>query len=75
MGAFKSTNQKVIPLVISEINLGKNIRLSSFGAIREGLATKPNGFDPRKILGPDREGIKQTVQSKMKLLRRSEKAA
>jgi len=48
--------------------------LSFVGAIREVLTTKPEEFDPRKILGPGREAIKKTVQSKMKLFGSSGKA-
>jgi len=43
--------------------------------LREILTTKPEEFDPRKILGPGREAIKQTVRSKMKLFGSSGKAA
>lgn len=44
-----------------------DLRLSFIGAIREVFATKPEEFDPRKILGPGREAIKETVQLKMRL--------
>ena len=67
--------QKAIGLGISKINIDTDLRLSFVGALREVLATKPDEFDPRKILGPGREAIKQTVQSKMKLFASSGKAA
>ena len=67
--------QKAIALGISKINIDTDLRLSFVGALREILTTKPDEFDPRKILGPGREAIKQTVQSKMKLLGSSGKAA
>jgi fructose-bisphosphate aldolase class II len=66
--------QKAIPLGISKINIDTDLRLSFVGAIREVLATKPDEFDPRKILGPGREAIRQTVQSKMRLFGSSGKA-
>jgi fructose-bisphosphate aldolase class II len=66
--------QKAISLGICKINIDTDLRLSFVGAIREVLTTKPEEFDPRKILGPAREAIKQTVQSKMKLFRSSGKA-
>lgn len=59
--------QKAISLGISKINIDTDLRLSFIGALREVLVTKPEEFDPRKILGPGREAIKQTVQSKMRL--------
>jgi len=67
--------QKAISLGISKINIDTDLRLSFVGALREILTTKPDEFDPRKILGPGREAIKQTVQSKMKLFGSSGKAA
>jgi len=67
--------KKAIGLGISKINIDTDLRLSFVGALREILTTKPDEFDPRKILGPGREAIKQTVQSKMKLFGSSGKAA
>jgi len=67
--------QKAIGLGISKINIDTDLRLSFVGALREILTTKPDEFDPRKILGPGREAIKQTVQSKMRLFGSSGKAA
>jgi len=66
--------QKAIALGISKINIDTDLRLSFVGALREILATKPDEFDPRKILGPGREAIKQTVQSKMRLFGSSGRA-
>jgi fructose-bisphosphate aldolase class II len=66
--------QKAIGLGICKINIDTDLRLSFVGALRETLTTKPEEFDPRKILGPGREAIKQTVQSKMKLFGSSGKA-
>jgi len=59
--------QRAISLGICKINIDTDLRLSFVGAIREVLTTKPEEFDPRKIIGPGREAIKQTVQSKMRL--------
>jgi fructose-bisphosphate aldolase class II len=66
--------QKAILLGISKINIDTDLRLSFILALREVLATKPEEFDPRKILGPGREAIQRTVQSKMKLFGSSGKA-
>jgi fructose-bisphosphate aldolase class II len=67
--------QKAVSLGIAKINIDTDLRLSFVGAIREVLTNKPEEFDPRKILGPGREAIKQTVQSKMRLFGSSGKAA
>jgi fructose-bisphosphate aldolase class II len=67
--------QTAISLGIAKINIDTDLRLSFIGAIREVLMNKPEEFDPRKILGPGREAIKQTVQSKMRLFGSSGKAS
>jgi fructose-bisphosphate aldolase class II len=67
--------QKAIALGICKINIDTDLRLSFVSALREILTTKPEEFDPRKILGPGREAIKETVQSKMRLFGSSGKAA
>jgi fructose-bisphosphate aldolase class II len=67
--------QTAVYLGIAKINIDTDLRLSFIGAIREVLMNKPEEFDPRKILGPGREAIKQTVQSKMRLFGSSGKAA
>ena len=43
-------------------------------SIREVLATQPKEFDPRKILGPAREAIKNVVKTKMELFGSAGKA-
>jgi fructose-bisphosphate aldolase class II len=67
--------QKAISLGISKINIDTDLRLSFVAALREMFVTKPEEFDPRKILGPGREAIQRTVQSKMRLFGSSGKAA
>jgi len=67
--------QKAISLGISKINIDTDLRLSFVAALREMLVTKPEEFDPRKILGPGREAIQRTVQLKMRLFGSSGKAA
>jgi fructose-bisphosphate aldolase class II len=66
--------QKAVSSGICKINIDTDLRLSFVGAIREVLTTQPEEFDPRKILGPGREAMKQTVQSKMRLFGSSGKA-
>ncbi len=66
--------QKGIPLGICKINIDTDLRLSFVSGIREVLSTKPDEFDPRKILGPGRDEIIRTVQSKMRLFASSGRA-
>jgi fructose-bisphosphate aldolase class II len=42
--------------------------------VREVLANQPREFDPRKILGPAKEAMKEVVRGKMRLFGSSGKA-
>jgi fructose-bisphosphate aldolase class II len=66
--------KKAISLGISKINIDTDLRLAFTATIREVLTTKPKEFDPRKILGPAKEAMKEVVKSKMRLFESSEKA-
>ncbi len=66
--------KKAISLGISKINIDTDLRLAFTATIREVLATKPKEFDPRKILGPAKEAMKEVVKSKMRLFGSSGKA-
>jgi len=67
--------QKAISLGIAKINIDTDLRLAWTAAVREVLANSPKEFDPRKILGPAKETMKQVVKSKMKLFGSTGKAA
>jgi len=66
--------KKAISLGISKINIDTDLRLAFTATIREVLSTKPTEFDPRKILGPAKEAMKEVVKSKMRLFGSSGKA-
>ena len=66
--------QKAISLGIAKINIDTDLRLAWTATVREVLANSPKEFDPRKILGPAKEAMKQVVKSKMKLFGSSGKA-
>ncbi len=59
--------KRAISLGISKINIDTDLRLAFTGAVREVLATSPTQYDPRKILGPAKEAIKEVVKGKIKL--------
>ena len=67
--------QKAISLGIAKINIDTDLRLALTAAVREVLANSPKEFDPRKILGPAKEAMKQVVKGKMKLFGSTEKTA
>jgi fructose-bisphosphate aldolase class II len=66
--------RRAISLGICKINIDTDIRLALMTSVREVLATQPKEFDPRKILGPAREAIKEVVRAKMRLFGSAGKA-
>ncbi len=59
--------KKAVSLGIAKINIDTDLRLAFTSAVREILATSPKEFDPRKILGPAKETVKEVVKAKMRL--------
>lgn len=66
--------QEAISMGIAKINIDTDLRLAFTAAVREVLANSPKEFDPRKILGPAKEAMKQVIKGKMRLFGSSGKA-
>jgi fructose-bisphosphate aldolase class II len=66
--------KKAIALGITKINIDTDLRLAFTATLREVLANSPKEFDPRKILGPAKEAVKEVVKGKMRLFGSSGKA-
>jgi fructose-bisphosphate aldolase class II len=66
--------QKAISLGIAKINIDTDLRLAFTATVREVLAKSPKEFDPRKILGPAKDAIREVVKGKMRLFGSSGKA-
>lgn len=66
--------EKAISLGISKINIDTDLRLAFTATVREILMNSPREFDPRKILGPAKEAMKEIVKGKMRLFGSSGKA-
>jgi fructose-bisphosphate aldolase class II len=73
-GVSDENIRQAIELGIAKINIDTDLRLAFTATVREVLATKPKQFDPRKILGPAREAMKEVVRGKMRLFGSSGKA-
>lgn len=73
-GVPNESISEAVKLGIAKVNIDTDLRLAFTGAVRKVLADKPEAFDPRKILGPARDLIKDVVKRKMKLLGSSGKA-
>jgi len=59
---------------INKVNTDTDLRIATVGAIREVLAKHPEEIDPRKILGPARDAMKEVVKQRIKLLGSAGKA-
>jgi fructose-bisphosphate aldolase class II len=66
--------KKVIAMGITKINIDTDLRLAFTATVREVLANSPKEFDPRKILGPTKEAMKEVVKAKIRLFGSSGKA-
>ncbi len=67
--------KKAISLGISKINIDTDLRLAFTSTLREVLSTSPKEYDPRKILGPAREAVKEVVKDKMRIFESSGKSS
>jgi len=67
IGVPEETIKKAISFGIAKINIDTDLRLAFAASIREFLAENPKEFDPRKILSPAREAVKEQVKQKIKL--------
>jgi len=66
--------RRAISLGITKINIDTDLRLAFTATVREVLANSPKEFDPRKILGPAKDAMKEVVKGKMLLFGSSGKA-
>jgi len=65
---------KAISLGIAKINIDTDLRLAFTATVREALTNSPKNFDPRKILGPAKNAMKEVAEGKMRLFGSSGKA-
>lgn len=66
--------KKAVEIGVQKINIDTEIRQAFTTGIKKVMAEKPNEFDPRKLLGPSKEAMKEVVKSKMRLFGSSQKA-
>lgn len=58
---------KAVSLGICKVNIDTQLRQAFVGGVRKILAEKPNEIDPRKVLAPAKEAMKEVVKDKMRL--------
>jgi fructose-bisphosphate aldolase class II len=59
---------------IAKVNIDTDLRLAFTTAVREVLNSNPKEFDPRKILGPAKDLMKQIAKHRMEVLGSAGKA-
>jgi fructose-bisphosphate aldolase class II len=74
VGIHEEDVRKAVGQGIAKINTDTDLRLGFTAAIREILRDKPGEFDPRKILGPAREQMKELVKERIALFGSAGKA-
>jgi len=73
-GVAEDQLQQAIKLGIAKINIDTDLRLAFTATVREVLTNSPKEFDPRKILGPAKDAMKEVAKGKMRLFASSGKA-
>ena len=66
-GIHEDDVRKAVTHGIAKINTDTDLRLAFSVAVREVLGAKPKEFDPRKILGPARDLMREVVAERMKV--------
>ncbi|HEY8449801.1 MAG TPA: class II fructose-1,6-bisphosphate aldolase [Bacillota bacterium] len=66
--------RRAIELGVSKINIDTELRHAFVTAARRVLERHPDEIDPRKILGPGRDAMREKVREKMRLFGSSGKA-
>ena len=59
--------EKAVSLGINKINIDTDLRVAFSSAIKDFLKENPENIDPRKILGPARNAMKEVIKQKMHL--------
>jgi fructose-bisphosphate aldolase, class II len=73
-GVSEDQLKQAITFGIAKINIDTDLRLAFMATVREVLTNSPKEFDPRKILGPAKDAMKEVAKGKMRLFGSSGKA-
>lgn len=73
-GVSDAAIAQAVKLGINKINVDSDLRIAFTAAVRETLLNDRKAFDPRKILGPAKELMKEVVKHKMELFGSAGKA-
>lgn len=66
-GVPASSIEKAVSAGINKINIDTDLRIAFTDAVKDFIRENPDSIDPRKILGPAKEAMKQVIIEKMHL--------
>lgn len=73
-GIHEDDVRKAVKHGIAKINTDTDLRLAFTTRVREVLKNKPGEFDPRKILGPARDEMRDVIRTRMQVFGSAGKA-
>lgn len=59
--------KKAISMGISKVNIDTDVRIAFTKGVTDAVKSNPEEFDPRKIIGPARETMKEAIKEKMEV--------
>lgn len=59
--------EKAVSLGINKINIDTDLRIAFTDAVKDFIKENPDNIDPRKLLIPGKEAMKEVIKEKMKL--------
>lgn len=66
-GVPAASIEKAVSAGINKINIDTDLRIAFTDAVKDFIRENPDSIDPRKILGPAKEAMKQVIIEKMHL--------
>ncbi|AOT72527.1 class II fructose-1,6-bisphosphate aldolase [Geosporobacter ferrireducens] len=66
-GVPEASIKRAIGLGINKINIDTDIRMAFHKAVKEFIHNNPDEYDPRMILGPSKQAMKQVIAEKMQM--------
>ncbi|MDI3312097.1 MAG: class II fructose-bisphosphate aldolase, partial [Thermoanaerobacterium sp.] len=66
-GVPEADIRKAVSLGVNKINIDTDIRQAFAARLRELLKDDEEVYDPRKILGPCKEAMKEVIKNKMRM--------
>ncbi|OWZ84574.1 class II fructose-1,6-bisphosphate aldolase [Natranaerobius trueperi] len=73
-GVSEDSIRKAIELGICKVNIDTNLRQAFTSGLKNVISEKPEEYDPRKLLGPAKDNMKEVIKEKMRLFGSSGKA-